>query len=103
MFNWERDDDPWEVHALWSQKCMHVIQKKGEAYIEQVLEEASQKNQQSEKNLCEPAGLSTGTSDDIMYPDYKQQASREDTFINWKYKNIQKPADLAKAGFFYRG
>nr|XP_027235888.1 death-associated inhibitor of apoptosis 2-like [Penaeus vannamei] len=31
--NWEDDDDPWKLHAIWSASCHYVYLQKGEAFI----------------------------------------------------------------------
>lgn len=34
--NWERDDDPWEQHAIWFTKCNYLLLQKGRDYITEV-------------------------------------------------------------------
>lgn len=31
--NWERGDDPWVEHARWYSDCPHVIQVKGQSFV----------------------------------------------------------------------
>lgn len=31
--NWERDDDPWEQHAIWFSKCNYLLLQKGRDFI----------------------------------------------------------------------
>jgi baculoviral IAP repeat-containing protein 7/8 len=37
--DWVETDDPWVEHALWSSKCTYVLQRKGLAFVEKVLDE----------------------------------------------------------------
>lgn len=35
--DWDENDEPWEQHALWMNKCRYVKLIKGDAYVEQVV------------------------------------------------------------------
>nr|XP_022903769.1 death-associated inhibitor of apoptosis 1 [Onthophagus taurus] len=35
---WQEDDDPWEQHALWSEKCVFLRLQKGVEYIKEIKE-----------------------------------------------------------------
>nr|XP_027224319.1 E3 ubiquitin-protein ligase XIAP-like [Penaeus vannamei] len=39
--NWEDDDDPWKLHAIWSASCHYVYLQKGEAFINKVRRESN--------------------------------------------------------------
>lgn len=38
LINWVQEDEPWYEHARWSPTCKYVVDNKGEAFIEQVLQ-----------------------------------------------------------------
>lgn len=40
MKNWEKNDDPWEIHARYSPDCRHVHIMKGKHYVQEVHTEA---------------------------------------------------------------
>ena len=50
MYNWERTDDPWHQHALWSPQCEHVVFSKGQPYISRVLADQIRDNNTRQNN-----------------------------------------------------
>ncbi|XP_076076501.1 putative inhibitor of apoptosis isoform X5 [Mytilus galloprovincialis] len=36
--NWEEDDNPWVEHARWSRKCQYLIRRKGQEFIDSVVQ-----------------------------------------------------------------
>ncbi|CAG2240685.1 unnamed protein product [Mytilus edulis] len=36
--NWEEDDNPWVEHARWSRKCQYLIRRKGQEFIDNVVQ-----------------------------------------------------------------
>ncbi|VDH90557.1 Hypothetical predicted protein [Mytilus galloprovincialis] len=36
--NWEEDDNPWVEHARWSRKCQYLIRRKGQGFIDNVVQ-----------------------------------------------------------------
>ncbi|CAC5378828.1 BIRC7_8 [Mytilus coruscus] len=36
--NWEEDDNPWVEHARWSRKCQYLIRRKGQGFIDSVVQ-----------------------------------------------------------------
>ena len=36
IYEWRPNEDPWEVHALFSRKCGFLIKTKGEEFIRKV-------------------------------------------------------------------
>lgn len=61
--DWEETDDPWEQHAFWFPKCNHVILKKGQEFIDRVVEK---KDEGRNGALDEPgsSGLSRGATEE---------------------------------------
>lgn len=47
--DWEEDDDPWEQHALWFDKCEYLNLVKGKEYIESV--KAKVENEKNNETL----------------------------------------------------
>ncbi|XP_052087302.1 uncharacterized protein LOC127724405 isoform X2 [Mytilus californianus] len=36
--NWEENDNPWVEHARWSRKCQYLIRRKGQGFIDSVVQ-----------------------------------------------------------------
>ncbi|XP_071135428.1 uncharacterized protein [Mytilus edulis] len=36
--NWEEDDNPWVEHARWSRKCQYLIRRKGQEFIDSIVQ-----------------------------------------------------------------
>ncbi|XP_063372169.1 death-associated inhibitor of apoptosis 1-like [Cydia amplana] len=47
--DWEEDDDPWEQHARWFDRCAYVQLVKGEDYVQKVMSSQPAKTSQKGK------------------------------------------------------
>ena len=84
VHDWSRNDDPWVVHARYSSKCPFLLQKKGEDFA---------------NNHAGASQMRTGKA--LM----SSKQARLESFEKWHCPEnmVQKPQDLAEAGWFYTG
>lgn len=74
--NWEVDDDAWEQHARWFDKCAYVLLMKGRDYVEKVLARArSDPAANAEKDIVPEKSA----SEPIVTPETNEANAPDDT------------------------
>lgn len=71
--DWEETDDPWEQHAFWFPKCNHVLLKKGQDFIDQVV---SKKNEE-ERSIDEPGSSGINNSAQTTTPKQTTEETKD--------------------------